>query len=402
MSSNSIYKYKGHSIEAIKSIFYTDPQISESNKKLIREFVNICVSENLGVMRIRKYFSLFRKLCKLSNYTFEFQEATEDDIRNLVVKIHQADIAEESKKDLKVAIKKYYKTMNRGKVPEKVDWIKCTVKRRQRKLPEQLVSPVEVEKMLQQCKYDRDRALIAVLYYGGLRIGELGALKIKDVVFEDYGVRLHVPQGKTGPRSILLVEPEPYLHNWLRMHPNQEDLNAYLWIDKAKEGVVSMSYDAIRMMLRRRAKEAGVPITKVNPHNFRHSRATYLAKHLTESQLCAYFGWVQGSKMTACYVHLSGRDLDDTILEMHNFKPPEPIENRDPRTCSRCSKLNPPDALFCMRCRVPLTPAAMGVIEKEEHKARDFMKTLFQNHKFQEWFKTEFGGPDIEILKCRN
>jgi hypothetical protein len=32
----------------------------------------------------------------------------------------------------------------------------------------------------------------------------------------------------------------------------------------------------------------------VNPHHFRHSRATQLANWLTEAQLCAWFGWVQG------------------------------------------------------------------------------------------------------------
>jgi len=399
MAINTIYKYKGHSIEAVKSRFYDDPKISIENKEAVRKFVQLCASENLSVLRIRKYYSLYKKLFKLSDYKFNLATATEQDIRDLVVRIHETDIAEESKKDLKVAIKKFYKITNHGKVPEKVDWIKCTVKRSERKLPENLLSVAEAEKLIRQCNHDRDRALIAMLYYGGLRIGELGSLRIKDIVFEEYGVRLHVPNGKTGARQILLIEAEPYLQSWLRVHPYQENLNNPLWIDIEKRYMTVMSYDAIRMMLRRRAKEAGVRKDKVNPHNFRHSRATYLANYLTESQLCVFFGWVQGSNMPSTYVHLSGRDLDNTLMEMHNFQPIKKQEEREARRCSRCSKLNPPDALFCMRCRVALTPEAMGMIEKEEHKTQEFMKSLFQNNKFQKWFKMEFGEPEVKLVR---
>jgi hypothetical protein len=40
-----------------------------------------------------------------------------------------------------------------------------------------------------------------------------------------------------------------------------------------------------------------------------------MANYLTEAQMNAYFGWVQGSGMPSVYVHLSGRDIDDAILK---------------------------------------------------------------------------------------
>ncbi|WP_394344768.1 hypothetical protein [Salinigranum halophilum] len=54
----------------------------------------------------------------------------------------------------------------------------------------------------------------------------------------------------------------------------------------------------------------------MNPHHFRHSRATHLANWLTEAQLCEWFGWVQGSNVPARYVHLSGRDIDNAYLAL--------------------------------------------------------------------------------------
>jgi hypothetical protein len=46
------------------------------------------------------------------------------------------------------------------------------------------------------------------------------------------------------------------------------------------------------------------------------SRATYLANYLTEAQMCAWFGWVPGSRVPGRYVHLSGRDIDQAYVSM--------------------------------------------------------------------------------------
>ena len=72
------------------------------------------------------------------------------------------------------------------------------------------------------------------------------------------------------------------------------------------------------MMLKSVAQNAGID-KPINPHHFRHSRATDLAKKLTEAQLCQYMGWIQSSKEAATYVHLSGRDMDKAILTLHGL-----------------------------------------------------------------------------------
>ena len=66
-------------------------------------------------------------------------------------------------------------------------------------------------------------------------------------------------------------------------------------------------------------KGAGIN-KRVYPHLFRHSRATIMASHLTEFQMNQYFGWIQGSKMASTYVHLSGRDLDNALLEFNGME----------------------------------------------------------------------------------
>ncbi|MCK9544965.1 MAG: site-specific integrase, partial [Novosphingobium sp.] len=110
---------------------------------------------------------------------------------------------------------------------------------------------------------------------------------------------------------------------------------------------------------------------KVTPHLFRHSRATFLARHLTEAQLCQHLGWAQGSDMPRTYVHMSGRDTDDAILGLYGKKKVE--ENREksiliPLTCPRCKSTNEPTATFCSKCGSPLTLSI--AIELEESRKR--------------------------------
>ena len=387
MDANSIYRGK-YGMGYEKNRFNQNPKISQKNKDAITEFVNQLASENIGEMRIRKYYTIFGKIMRLTDYKFEFVDATEKDLRELVTTINFCDSAAETKKDLKVGIKKFYKVLNGGKAPEKVEFIKCSVKRRDKKLPEQLLSISEVDRLIRACKFDRDRAIISLLYYGGLRVGELGTLRIKDIVFEENGVRVHVHKGKTGARSILVLEPEPYLRVWIRNHPYADDIDSQLWIDFQYKKPIR--YDAIRQMIKRIAQQVGLPLNKCFPHNFRHSRATELAKIMTESQLCAFFGWIMGSDMAATYVHLSGRDVDSVILRMNGIKPKEQTETREPRKCSKCNKVNPPDGWFCNRCATPLIPEALGAIEQEEQEARKFFVELYKNQEFRGWLEGKF------------
>ena len=60
-------------------------------------------------MRIRKYYGMFGKIMRLTDYQFNFPDATEKDLRELVIAINYCDSAAETKKDLKVCLKKFYR-----------------------------------------------------------------------------------------------------------------------------------------------------------------------------------------------------------------------------------------------------------------------------------------------------
>ena len=121
-------------------------------------------------------------------------------------------------------------------------------------------------------------------------------------------------------------------------------------------------------MLKEVARKAGIN-KAVNPHRFRHSRATHLANKLTEAQMCEFFGWVQGSDMPSTYVHLSGRDVDNAILRIYGKVSREEVEEElKTKVCLRCGKENSPEAEFCCRCGLPLDERVAMEMERRERE----------------------------------
>jgi hypothetical protein len=130
-----------------------------------------------------------------------------------------------------------------------------------------------------------------------------------------------------------------------------------------------MGYRYINKLLRKTANNASIN-KPVNPHHFRHSRASELAQKLTESQLCEYLGWVQGSGQASTYVHLSGKNIDDAILKMHGLKKDDDVVKRfSPIECPRCKTVNDPSSKFCSQCGMGLDERTMIEFDKEKEKA---------------------------------
>ncbi|MFC7230494.1 tyrosine-type recombinase/integrase [Saliphagus sp. GCM10025308] len=197
-------------------------------------------------------------------------------------------------------------------------------------------------------------------------MGELIDLTIGDIEDRKHGKKITI-NGKTGARRLPLVESVPYLNKWLNAHPNPQK-NAPLWC-KIQQGDPDdqLGYNYLRQkVLGKNMERAGIDKPS-NPHHYRHSRASYLANEMTEAQLCEWFGWVQGSDVPARYVHLSGRDIDNTYDALHGlYEPDEDEEETNVVECPRCEELNVPSAAFCMRCGFALDRDVAKEIDQTE------------------------------------
>ncbi len=67
------------------------------------------------------------------------------------------------------------------------------------------------------------------------------------------------------------------------------------------------------MRLKNLCKRVGIR-KRIYAHLFRHSRLTELAKELPEQVLKKIAGWVPDSDMAQVYLHLSQRDVEESLL----------------------------------------------------------------------------------------
>lgn len=378
--------------------------IPPQNKEQIEEFLTYIRAHGCSVSRQIKYIYPLQKLSGWLGK--EFTAATKQDIERLLTTIKAMTKPDGTPKysawtqqDYMVTIKKFYTWLYNRQVEDEDEWdvpklvkfIKIRKPRDADKLPSELLSPDDVKRMAQHAKTLREKALVLTLYESGARISELLHLKLRDVQFDQYGALLNL-NGKTGYRKIRIIGSAPALSQWINHeHPKRTDRNAYLFctIQRGKEGGI-ISYMQVKTMLNTIKERAGID-KNVRPHIWRHSRATEMAEHLSDSVRCQYFGWVQGSKMARVYTHI--QDTDRIILELNGLI--EKTKDHDGRfettVCPRCQTKNPYGSDYCANCNMGLN---MHMIEKlpndqvrQETVAREMKQLQHQVDSMQEAMK---------------
>jgi len=294
-----------------------------------------------------------------------FKEVTKDDMIKFCNEMAKEGLKRGSIHTYKRKIKVFYNWLyglDYKEYPDCVKWMRPNNPRGNTKSggkelaikPEDLLTQEDVKNMINACNHPRDQALISLLYESACRAEEVVGLKVGSIVFDKFGAKVTL-EGSTGARIIRLVDSVPYLQTWQNVHPYRNNPKAPLWCKIRKGlGKSSIQYHNVRKLVVNLGKQVGIkkPCT---PHKLRHARLTELAKHLPEQKLKVYAGWTPASRMTGTYIHLSGKDLDDDILQLHGLAPKEPEKTFGkgplrPKPCLRCSRPNSSTALYCQFC----------------------------------------------------
>lgn len=343
-----IHNYQKRLEHAVKKLL--NSEIPESSKTAIMDFKTSLVVKGLSTARVEHYLFHIRRL--LQFIPKQFEDLTDRDVSRILEGIEsQPRWSPRYRHDLKIALRVFLRWLNEKKICS-VDT--SGIKSRfgsKRILPEEILTEQEVLALAGAADNLRDRAFVLVLYESGCRIGELLGLKIKHVQANEHGFALAV-NGKTGSRRVLILSSAPALANWINLHPFRNDPESYVWLGLSNRNKNELlEYPGVLMLLKELSKRAGIK-KRVNPHSFRHARATHLANHLTEAQMKQHFGWVQGSEMASIYVHLSGRDVDNALLKINGINTVEEKKEEVLKAlhCPRCQEKNSAVSKFCSRC----------------------------------------------------
>lgn len=169
--------------------------------------------------------------------------------------------------------------------------------RRQKRLPE-ILSKEEVGRLLKSVSNLKHRTALMVMYSGGLRIGEVVKLKIKDIDSDRMLIRIEQAKGKKDRYTVLsavtLVSLRAYWRAYRPIGP---------WLFEGMDKQTHWSVRSLQEVFRRAVKRAGIQ-KAVSSHSLRHSFATHLLEQgvdtLTIKELLGH----SQLQTTAQYLHV--------------------------------------------------------------------------------------------------
>jgi integrase/recombinase XerC len=165
----------------------------------------------------------------------------------------------------------------------------------------------------------RDRCILPLLYWSGLRVGELIALTVGDIDRDHHLVL--VRRGKGGKDRIVPCHPDiaAALDEYLAHRPYWEGPELWLSHDGHYSARGPLTAEGVRQMLRRRCKANG--LRHINPHQLRHGFAmAFLNAGMGMSAVAATMGHSSVRVTESTYARwLTGplqREYSDALARM--------------------------------------------------------------------------------------
>ncbi|HET7149164.1 MAG TPA: site-specific integrase [Candidatus Nitrosopolaris sp.] len=268
--------------------------------------------------------------------------------------------------------------------------------------PTDLWTPEDDSLFLKYCPNARDRCYHAMSRDSAARTHELLKLRIKDVVFKYTSDKRQYAEilvnGKTGTRHIPLIDPIPFIKDWItNQHPQGGNPNSILLygfgkslnriIDESSLNTIYHDYrnkffpkllDSPNVLPEDKQKIKELLKKPWNPYIRRHSSLTEKSTILKEHTLRQFAGWSPGSNMHLKYLHYFGNESNDSILEAYGIisKDKQLSEALRPKQCPNCNKPNKPDSKFCAKCRMVLTYDAYSETLESEKQKEDRVSVL--------------------------
>jgi site-specific recombinase XerD len=211
--------------------------------------------------------------------------------------------------------------------------------------PFNVLSDPESIRILQATSSPRDRALVATLLGAGLRVSELCALDVGDLLGDaDGGDVLHVRFGKGGKDRMVPVHEEVIhaIHLYLTSTGRSTSDSGPLFLAQDRGRVARRDHRvgarAVRKLISRLQEQAGVAKV-ISPHSFRHTYGirgirhgkdpvamSRLLGHASLTTTMAYVNHLGLSELRQTVPHLPGSDhaqpLDPAHWNEQNSDPP--------------------------------------------------------------------------------
>ncbi|MGC8608492.1 MAG: site-specific tyrosine recombinase/integron integrase [Thermoplasmata archaeon] len=278
-----------------------DPEELHDNE--LNDFISYMIGERKSNYTVKEYSFLIKVFKSFINKPLE--KVTAMDIEKF--KRYLASTRKYSKSSQYLAIKAiklFYKSRN-------IAWpANLTPPKRNIHMPSYL-NEDDARKLIEKSKEDaRTNAIVSVLIYTGMRVGELCNLKIEDVDSGEGIITIHAGKGDKDRIVVMPDECRKAIEKYLDKRLSMETDNDFLFVSRKKTRFDTSTVERIVKSL---AGRAGIS-KRVTPHVLRHTFATAVLRNGGDIRFIQQILGHSSVATTQIYTHID----DSTLREMYS------------------------------------------------------------------------------------
>lgn len=286
-------------------------------------------------------------------------------------------------RNVQFAVKKYLTTIDSGS--EWAEDYPLLPTQQSTVRPEDMLQGEDIQALVQAANRARDVALIEFLADTGARLSLVGSLRVGDVELEGKKATYTPNPNASGLKGAEIM-PYPIIDsraplftylNTMHPRPDRDDVALFHKLpgfgNNWDDGDGALSPHNIRERLQRAADVAGIE-KPVNPHNFRHSAITRMAREeYTRSEIEHRVHWTIDTDMWSVYEHIAGEEHNDAIFEKAGIAASDDSQTAARGSCGNCLETLAPHHEFCPRCGDPVSGRARQAVQETESVASEVM-----------------------------
>jgi integrase/recombinase XerD len=244
--------------------------------------------------------------------------ATAEDLRRYQLHLSDSGVSRISLNAAVTALRFFFEiTLGRGELMAAMSHVRVA-----RTLPV-VLSPEEVERLLDASPGLKYKAALSVAYGAGLRASEVVGLKVDDL--DSARMVIRVDQGKgRKDRYVMLSETLlGRLRAWWREAKARGQMLPHGWLFPGQDPVNALSTRQLKRACHAAAAVAGIG-KRVSMHTLRHSFATHLLEHQEDIRVIQVLLGHKRLDTTALYTQVATRTLAAVTSPLERLTPQEP------------------------------------------------------------------------------
>ncbi len=258
----------------------------------------LIVEKGIGSICAAGYCGAIKRFVKQTGN----ENPTKDDCINYLMKFYSANKSYSHIVNTCLALERYSAYLGRP--------IRLGRPAKPKKIITGTLSETEIARMFSYCKNIREKAILGMIAYTGVRNLELCRLLVKDIDFRNNTV--FIKGGKGHKDGIVCISPTclQIIEEYLERYPRREEQTLFFSVALNKKED-ALHTDAVRKLIKRIARRASIQ-KRVWPHLFRHSLAMNML--------------LKGCDIYSIREQLRHSYIDTTLVYVHSN--PQVMQNR--------------------------------------------------------------------------